>query len=476
MHELLAHYLETTYPEDPPIDVITYHYSRSDNLEKKRGYLRKCGERAQTAYSNETALEYYKIALTLSPGHEEAIELHLNSGIIYQLIGERDKARVHFQQALQVAALHHNMSKIVDCEIKMGNAWTLQAEYSQANEWLEKAHTHALEIDDLVGLCDVLREIGIIHWRRADFEKSEDYLHKSIDLARQLNDKKKEAYALSVLGQLKAQAGKLTEAHLIFEKSLAVAREMNDKRRISGTLNNFATTYYYEGNYEMAQELLTECLSVAREIGDKRGVGLALNNLGNVFYVRDDFAMAQKYYEEALSVGRGSGDKYVSSLALTSLGITLFRQGKLIEAGLYYQESLGLNREINDKVGLSLLHCYLGLLALVQNQPGTARKSLVEGLTISYRSDFKPYVVYNLIGMAGLFGIEGKLSQSVTLLAVADTLAASLGFKIEPELQEPYEKALAECREKLSEQEFQSAWQAGSNMKFEQAVQFALEN
>lgn len=36
--------------------------------------------------------------------------------------------------------------------------------------------------------------------------------------------------------------------------------------------------------------------------------------------------------------------------------------------------------------------------------------------------------------------------------------------------------SLAECLEKLPEQVFQTAWQAGINMEFEQAVKFALEN
>jgi hypothetical protein len=51
-----------------------------------------------------------------------------------------------------------------------------------------------------------------------------------------------------------------------------------------------------------------------------------------------------------------------------------------------------------------------------------------------------------------------------------------VGFEFEPEVQEPYDKTLAECREKLSEREFQTAWQTGKNMEFEQAVKFALEN
>jgi hypothetical protein len=46
-------------------------------------------------------------------------------------------------------------------------------------------------------------------------------------------------------------------------------------------------------------------------------------------------------------------------------------------------------------------------------------------------------------------------------LGAADPLTVSPGLKIEPELQERYSKALAEGREKLSQQEFQSVWEAG---------------
>ena len=476
LHELLARYLEETYPDKPPIEILTHHYSRSNNLDKKREYLRKSGDAAQAVYSNETALEYFQQALALSPGPEEKIDLHLNSGRVLQLIGKREAARSHYQQALVVATSYQFMPKIVECEIRLGNVWTLQAEYRLAKEWVEKSHTHAVEIQDLAAMCEALGELGIIYWRLADFENATLYLLKSIDLARQMADKKKEAYALTVLGLLRSQAGKLSEAHEIFEAALVLAKEMNDKRRIAGILNNYANTLYYEGNYETARGLLEECLTAVREIGDKRGVALALNNLGNIYYLSRDFDTSRNYYERSLKLGRESDDKYVTAVALSSLGITLFRQLKLAEANQYYQESLALNQEMGDKVGLSLIHCYLGLLALTQDQLQAAGRSFTEGLTIAYQSDIRQYVVYNLIGMANLLLLRDKPSQALTLLAAVSGIAQSVGLKIEPELQEPYDKVLMEVQQKLDEKDVQIAWQAGEKMDIEHAVKFATEN
>jgi len=475
LHEQLARYLEATYPNDLPIDVLAFHYSRSDNLTKKREYLRRSGEAAQAAYSNTTALEYYEQALACLPDEDESITLHINSGSIYQLIGQRDEAYAHYQQALQIATASQLVYRVIECETRLGNAWIWFSDYSQALEWLEKAREHASQVDDVTGIADVLCEIGIIHSRLANYDLAAQYLQQSIDLFRQMDDKRKEAYALSVFGMVKAQVGNFAESHTIFEAALALSRELNDKRRIAGTLNNFSTTYYYEGNYGMAQKLMGESLEVVREIGDKRGIALALNNLGNMFYMKNDFSTAQKYYEESLKLGGESDDKYTRSIALSSLGITVFRQGHLEQAETYYQESLVLNQEMGDKVGLSLLHCYFGLLALAQGQPGAARRSFTEGLTIAHQSEIKLYIIYNLIGMACVFLAEGILAEAVSLLAATSTLAESTGLKIEPELQVPYDQAVMEAREKLSGVDFQSAWAAGQGIMMEDAVSLAIK-
>jgi class 3 adenylate cyclase/tetratricopeptide (TPR) repeat protein len=475
LHEQLARYLETTYPNDLPIDALAFHYGHSNNLAKKREYLRKSGESAQAAYSNAAAVEYYTQALECSPDEDESVTLHLNLGSIYQLIGEREEAKSHYLQALEIATASQLTQRIVECEIKLGNAWILRSEYSPALEWLEKARTHAAQINYMAGTCDALCEIGIIHWRLANFDTATQYLQQGMDLARKLGDKRKEAYALSVIGQVKAQVGGFAESHDIFEAALSLSREINDKKRIAGTLNNFANTYYYEGEYEMAQKLMEESLEVVREIGDKRGIALALNNLGNIFYLKNDFNAARKYYEESLKLGNQTDDKYTKSIALSSLGITLFRQGHLTEAESHYQESLMLNQAMGDKVGLSLLHCYFGLLALAQGQPSTARKSFIEGLTIAHQSEIKLYVIYNLIGMACVFLAEDCSEGAVKLLSVSDAIARSTGLKIEPELQEPYDRADIQAREKLSATDFHSAWEAGQGLTMEDAVKLALE-
>jgi predicted ATPase/class 3 adenylate cyclase len=476
LHELLARYLEQTYPDKLPLEILAFHYSHSENQEKRREYLRRSGEAAQAAFSNATALDYFKQALALSPDDDEKITLHLNSGTVYQLMGNREDARHHYLQAYEIATNRQWPHRLVDCEIKLGNAWTLQTDYSQALEWLEKAHAHAIQANKLDGICEALGEFGIVHWRLANYETARQYLEQSLDLARQLGDRKRETYVLSVLAQNLAQVGDLPQSHRLFEEALAIARETNDKRRISGALTNYANTYYYEGDYDRAQQLVEEGLAAVREIGDKRGTSILLNNLGNLYYMRNDFETASKYYQEALALGRELDDKYLKSLALCSLGITVFRQGHFVQAELFYREAMLLNREMGDKVGLTLINCYMGLLALAKNQTDSARTFFVEGLAIAHQSNVKPYIIYNLVGLACYHLATGRLENAVKLLSASSSAATASGLKMESELQEPYDNALAETRQKLAASTFDVAWKSGSETSLDEIVQVALKS
>ena len=473
LHELLARYLESIYPNDPPLDALAFHYNRSENLPKKREYLRKSAEAAYAMYSNETALEYYKQALALSPERDELIEIHLKSGAILQMIGKRNDATAHYETALQIAEEANLTEQIVECQIKIAGT---REDYHQSLEWLNKAHELARQTNNSRGICDVLNEMSNIHWRIGETNKALQYSQQSVDLARQINDKKRETLALFFLASIYSERGDYAQGHTFFGASLAIARELNDTRRIGSTLLNWGTTYYYEGDYKTAEKYISESLSFYREIGDKRSTSLSLNNLGNIYYLKNDYPTARKYYTESLALGREAEDRYTKSIALTSLGITVFQEGRYEEADVYYQEGMALSQALNHKTTVSLLHCYQGLLALARDQISPARESFHAGLTIAYESNVKTYVVYNLVGCACVYLAENNLTHSAKLLSASSSIAASIGFKMETEIERPFTDALAAVKEKLSEAEFLSAQDAGAKMTMEQAVQFALES
>ena len=472
LHELLARYLETIYPDDPPLDALAYHYNRSENTSKKREYLRKSAEAAYEVYSNETALEYYKQALALSPEPDELVEIHLKSGEILSMIGRRSEAREHYESALHIAGKHNLTEQLVGCQIKYAGT---RENYEQAEEWLNKACTLARQTDNAKGICDSLNELSNVHWRLGKFDLGLEDSRESVELARRINDKKREAQALFFSASILSERGNYAEAHQFFEASLAIVRELNDARRIGSTLLNWGTTYYYEGNYATAEKYISESLAFYREIGDKRSTALSLNNLGNIFFLEGDYQTAQKYYSDSLAIGRETDDQYIKSISLSSLGITAFQQGMLDEADFHYREGMAISRALDHKSTIALLYCYQGLLALARGQFTPARDFFHAGLKLAHEMNIKAYFVYNLAGCAFLFVAENKLSPAVQLLSASSATAGAIGFRMESEIRQPYEKALASAKEKMTENEFSSAWDAGNKLTHDQAVEIALK-
>jgi len=96
-------------------------------------------------------------------------------------------------------------------------------------------------------------------------------------------------------------------------------------------------------------------------------------------------------------------------------------------------------------------------------------------LKLTHESDIKSYLVYNLIGCACAFLAEDKLAITTKVLSVSSAIADSMGFKIEPELKQPYDEALSSVKEKMSEAEFTSTWDEGQKLTIDQAVELALK-
>ena len=473
LHELLARYLEAHYPDDLPVETLAFHYTRTENRPKKCEYLRKSAEAAYAAFANETALEYYQQALALSLEPGELIDLHLKAGSVRQVIGQWAEAETHYRTALQLAEAQQLPEQIIDSQIKLGVVLGRRSEFQAALEWLNQAHTRADEAADFRRVCDARSELSYIYWRLGQLDLALSTSHQSLALARQLGDKKREAEAQFFLATIHSERGDYAESHRFFEATIAIGRELNDKRRIGSTLLNWGTTYYHQGDYETAQKHIEESLEFIREIGDKRGLAIALNNLGNIFYLKNDYRTARNYYQEALALGREMADRYTMGIALSSLGITAFQEGQLEEAHARYQAALAISLALNLKADLALLHCYLGLLALARRQFETARECFQAGLSSASAGQIKSYVVYNLIGCACVEVADNKPTRAVALLGAASGNAETIGFRIEPELQRPYDQALQAIKAALSEAEFQAHWETARKLSLEDAIELS---
>ncbi|HWQ11185.1 MAG TPA: AAA family ATPase, partial [Roseiflexaceae bacterium] len=104
LHERLGAFIEESYASslDQFVDLLAHHYDRSDNLAKRREYLRRAADQARAEYANPSAIDYYRRLLPLLPEDEQgAVRFHL--GQVLELVGQWDEAAEHYDHALRAA-------------------------------------------------------------------------------------------------------------------------------------------------------------------------------------------------------------------------------------------------------------------------------------------------------------------------------------------------------------------------------------
>jgi predicted ATPase/class 3 adenylate cyclase len=335
LHEEVGKLIERSSPEtlDPYIDLLAFHYERSNNEAKKREYLLRAGQAAQANYANSAAISYYRRVLPLLPMRERA-EVMLKLGQVFVLVGEWHEASEIYLQTLDLAEDLGDRLTLAWCQAAIADLMSKQGHYADAADWLEQSKAAFQRLNDLAGVGQVLHSGGT----------------------------------------LAAQQGNFDRASKLYQESLAIRRRLNERPRIASLLSNLAILARFQGNDQLALTLHEEGLAIRRELKDKWAIANSLNNLGNVALDQKDYEVARARLEEALSLLREVGDRWAIANTLNNLGNVLRSHGDLQAAARLYQESLAIYGEFGDKRALAyLLEDMAGLAAL----QGQAERTLV---------------------------------------------------------------------------------------------------
>jgi tetratricopeptide (TPR) repeat protein len=396
LHEQLASHIETTFgePLEQFVDLLAYHYERSQNDEKKREYLRKAGEAAQADYANEAAMSYYQRLLPLLPP-EEQVPVMLKLGHVLELVGEWAEADDRYREALALAEELEDWPSRASSQTALGELRRKQGQYADAAAWFEKAQAGFVALDDQRGIGQVLQ------------------------------------YA----GTLAAQQGDYETARALWGESLIIRQRLDDKAHVSALYNNLGLVTHWEGDLASAREFYEQSLEIHHELGDKWAIAVSLNNLGYLAIEQKDYEWARMQLRASLNLQREVGDRFSLADALTNLGIVARDLGDYDEARDLLGEGLAINNELGNRVGTAyVLEEIAGLAVLL----GRARRALrlsgaAERLREQIGAPLPPAEQSRLKGL--LQPAREALEQAVIAAAIAEGRAWSLEQAIESALR-----------------------------------------
>ncbi|HEX2915846.1 MAG TPA: tetratricopeptide repeat protein [Chloroflexia bacterium] len=472
LHERLAGWLEGQDPERY-LDLLAYHYGRSENRAKQREYFEKAGDAARIAYSNEAALDYYDRLLPLLREQGEQAELYLSMGAVLELIGRREEAERRYREALALSG--KDLARKARAQLALGKLNRLLGNFPEALVWLEQARIGWETLDDRGSLSQVLIESGVVEQMKGEFEAAWTYLEEGLDLAREVNDKRSISLALNVLGNVIKNKGDHQAARVFHEESLSVRREMGDRWGIGASLANLGNLFLLEGRNLESRALFEESLIIFREIGDKENCAALLNNLGNVHYNQGDYYEALILYQECLTLAREIGNKWGIALELHNLGNVFFYLGDYPKAQTLHEEALLLRQEMRDRQHIGESLHSMGVLALYQGDTDLARTRFEESYSVAREIGNKRGMVATLIGLAAVLHRQNQSQSTAHLAGAVENWRANFKFALERGELKMYQETVDSARQVLGDNNFQAAFEAGQKLTLEEAMQLALE-
>ena len=259
---------------------------------------------------------------------------------------------------------------------------------------------------------------------------------------------------------------------------LAIVRSENAPTKIrADLLRTVGSLSYVLSDLDRAQESLQQAAQLYHSMADEQGLAwchtdLALTRLQTPDQIQRGMELAR----ESLATFRRLDDKPGMAYALNTLGELARLQGDRTSAKRYYEGCLAIVKETGERNREAIQYENLGIIAYHDDEFELAERLIKQGLTL-FRQLGSGYGLATVLGsLAGPVAALGRPRRAARLLGAADTHLESIGVDQQPADQPAIRLFLEAVRRALSEEDFQSAWQAGQRMTIQEAVSYALSD
>jgi tetratricopeptide (TPR) repeat protein len=303
------------------------------------------------------------------------------------------------------------------------------------------------------------------------YEEAKAQLEPALQSARQLGDRSAEASALGELGRVVGVFQDDQEAgRLYFDEALSIARELEDRPALLFILRQLGNMANARGDHRQAIEFLEESIAIARELRDTRSVAQGLNSLGLTFHLQDELERAASTYREALGLAQELGDRGLVSMVTLNIGDIYVDQGKYQAALEEGHASLKLAEESGSDYLATGAHWTIAGAEIGLGKFQSARQHLHKAIRLSRELGSTAGILLVVARYARLKASEGDMVAALSLLGLVSAHPARDAFS-----RQRVDRALAELRGEVPEEEIRAGLDRGAKLDLAQVVQGLLD-
>ena len=350
-----------------------------------------------------------------------------------------------------------------------------QGDYFSARNYSEESLAIYRELGIRSGIASSLNRLGIVACNQDDYPTAQVNFAEGLAIYQEIHDQSGIAPSLLGLGKTANFRGEYERAKTFFEESLSIYKGVGDQSGVAGCWNGLGNVYYYLGDQTRAKQNYGFGLKIYQVIADRGGTAYSLNGLGIVALAQGDHTAARSCYEQSLAIYKEIGDRRGIACLLHDLGSVAELRKEHSAAMANYQESLTISQEIGDRRGVANSLGRLGRLYFAEGDLSEAREILRDSLIIQQEIGSVAGITDSLESFGNLLLLKGAIAESTILLAACKGLGTGNGPSVSPEDRNAFDRAIADVRQRLGEDEFDIAWARGSTMTLDNAVAMALD-
>jgi CHAT domain-containing protein len=310
--------------------------------------------------------------------------------------------------------------ELVQAVLKQG--WSLRAkgQMDQAESAFRIAREVADRIQDQIGVCDALLNIGIVHDIKGEHSEAISYFAQSLSVAERLNDKSRIARSLMDTGIAYGGIGDWNQQLDFYSRAQTVAESIPDSELIAKTSSNLGELYRVTGNYEKSIEHFQKAVN-AFESGktvegrgkDTSGLAKALRGIGVVYLARGNYSLAMSYFQKSLGALGQSEDRSFLLVLFNDLGQVYEFQGDYAHALVYYRKGLALSEKRDAQQNMAQFFQDIGIVEEATGQYKAASSDLHKSLALNDKANCQECAGSLWMNLGEIAEAQGHLQEAI---------------------------------------------------------------
>jgi len=322
LHGRIGTYLETSDPDgiEHRLDLLAFHFWRSDDEVRKRMYLARAADAARAAYANDAAIRYLEQLAPLLDG-KDRVDALLKLGKVLELSGDWARGQAIAQEALAIAGGLGDVSAEGWSLHALADIARKQGRFDEARTSLAEARLRFEAAGDDAGLGQALQTAGTLAAQQGDYDTAQAHYEASIPIREHLADHTALSAVISNLGIVAEYRGDFAAARDYNERALEIRRERGERWGMGASANNLAMIAIHEERFEDARALGEDAVRSLREVGDAWMTAIARNTLANAERALGDRRAAARDYAASLAAYRDLDDRWAMAFLLEDVGV-----------------------------------------------------------------------------------------------------------------------------------------------------------